>query len=205
MNWMGRSRVLLVGSLLCFPYSTAWSQGFAFQINAGIGEADYRWGTHREHPHQFGEGLDIMLNAELGGTYAFTPDQKVRLLVGGSNGNLSNQQIAGDYQWSLVRRNDRELYVFVGPSLNILSGTYTYHSGFVPPDGQGDYRYVDQRWRPGMKFGTGFQWSKHWAVEIDIHLIRMSTTGFQSIPQATAGYASVMMSYRLPTRCKLKT
>lgn len=192
-------RSLSMGLFLCLMPRPLGAQGLVYQFNLGWGEATSSWDTPKRHPHEFREWFPILLNAEIGMTYKLGPERRARVLLSSITGNFSNQQVAADYQWVLRHRGDREFYALAGPSLNTISGTYTFHSGYEPPDGQGDYRYVDQRWRPGAKVGVGFQWSRHWAVELDVHLIRMATSGFQSVPDANTGYATMMVSFRLPT------
>jgi len=173
------------------------AQGMGLQVSAGFGARDQNWDGE---PWRTVEGSPSHLTfvGELGATYALGADHKARVLISGVTGDLTNQQVSLDYQYSVFRGNGRDAYCFIGPSLNNVSGTYRFHAGFAPPAGEGDYRYVDQRWRPGLKVGAGFQWTKHWAVELDAHAIHMATSGFQSVPRATTWYAAILMSYRLP-------
>jgi len=59
---------------------------------------------------------------------------------------------------------------------------------------------MSQRWRPGLKLGFGFQWTEHWAVEVDGHAISMATSGYQSVPHASTWYAAIVLSHRLPIK-----
>ncbi|WP_316415602.1 hypothetical protein [Mesoterricola silvestris] len=194
------------GKLVKFPFllgcagSLLWSQGPLLQVNAGLGNADSKWNMQRRHPNDFREWADVLIGAELGAVFPFSSNQRGRFVLGGTGGTISNYQVGADYQWSLIRNQERDLYVFAGPSLNFISGTYTVRNGFVPPDGSGDYRDVSQRWRPGIKFGVGFQWAKHWAGELDAHLIHMATSGPDAVPEATTGYVSAVVSFRFSAR-----
>jgi hypothetical protein len=186
----------LTGLLISFYSSSAWSQGLSFQANVGFGINGSEWS---------GDSggfipLAVPFVGELGSSFDIAPRQKIRFLLSGfRDADFSNEQIAIDYQWALVGRNERNLYVLAGLSENIISGTYTFHLGKEPPEGLGDYRHIDQRWRPGLKLGVGFQFSKHWAVELDGHLISMATTGFQSVPQSSTAYIAAVVSFRFPT------
>jgi len=185
----------LTGFLVSFYSSGAWSQGVSFQLNVGLGINGSEWSGAS------GGFIPLALPfvGELGASFDIAPRQKIRFLLSSfTDFNFSNEQIAIDYQWALVSRNDKALYVLVGLSENVISGKYTFHLGDVPPKGLGDYRHVDQRWRPGLKLGVGFQWTKQWAVELDGHLISMATTGYQSVPKSSTPYASVVVSFRFP-------
>ena len=182
----------VVGLAFALP---ACSQGCTFQINAGWGETDQKW----ESSNRLRGGCDniqIQGTAELGLTWDTAPAQRLRVLVSSSGGILSNSQLAIDYEWAFWRRYGRELFVFAGPSLNSISGTYTIKSGYEPPEGQGVYQKVSQSGRLGLKVGAGFQLSKHWTVEVDAHFVNMDTQGAQAVPDSWTGYGMLMMSFR---------
>jgi len=189
--------------LLVLLASTAGSglsaQDISLQGSAGFGVEDSHWYPTRQVQ---GDGLGFhgICTVQTGATYALAPDHKARFLFSALLGQLCNQQVSLDYQFSVFHRNTRDLYCFLGPSVSFISGDYTFQTTVQNGWEHQDRRYVDQRWRPGIKVGAGFQWTKNWAVELDGHLISMRTTGFQSVPDSTTWYAAILMSYRIPLR-----
>jgi hypothetical protein len=175
------------------------AQDTSLQVGAGFGVRDPNWDGEPWQPVDAGSG-HLTYTGQLGLTTTIATSHRVRFLASVLMGDLANQQASLDYQYSVLRWNEREVYVYAGLSLNFVSGTYRFHMGYKPPRGEGDYRYIDQRWRPGVKLGAGFQWTKNWAVELDGHLVHLDTSGFQSAPRTTTWYAAILMSYHLPVK-----
>jgi len=183
---------------MVLPFCLMASQGQAgevdFQVNVGLGQADSKWGAASR---QGGCGFTAPTAAvELGLVLGTLPRQRVRALFSAVGGEMRNIQISGDYQWTPWRHNSLEAYAFLGPSLNNVSGTYAIREGYVPPMGDGLYRDVNQSWVPGLKVGAGFSWTRHIAVEVNYHLIKMDTAGDQGVPDSTTRYVTVMASFR---------
>ncbi|MBP7617169.1 MAG: hypothetical protein KA743_01560, partial [Geothrix sp.] len=152
----------------------AQGQTLQFQIQGGLCElADSNWrkptqvsAPQREWPST-GEFLGLSGQSttwDFGVERALNPRHGVRLLyhrASEGSGAFANRQWALDWVWHLVRRRERTFYTVGGFTLNQVEGTYEFHSGLLPPDGPGDYRVIAQSGRPGIKVGTGFQWSRH--------------------------------------------
>ena len=188
-------------AVLPWPQGALQAQEATFQINAGIFAPEYRWDKHDQHPpetqfREWGFSLSVPFTGEFGVVFGAGSPRRFRVLVGASEANASFREVAVDYQWAVHRWGQREVYVFGGPSLHFLSGTYTFREGYVPPDGNGKYQLLSQQWRPGLKLGAGFQWSKHWGAEVALRGIKLATGNTDPAPQSTTSYGSVVVSFR---------
>ena len=177
---------------LGFVLSTTGSaQEVRFQLSAGTGLVDAGW----HGPPQIDGWPVATVTGELGILYAFSPTRRVRLVLSSTVGLMSVQQAAMDFQWTILTWSRGALGVFAGPSLNNVAGTYAWHDGFRPPQGEGDYRDVAQNGRPGLKAGVSFQWTRNLALELEGHLINMSTTGDQAVKSSTTEYVALVVSF----------
>lgn len=126
----------------------------------------------------------------------------VRLLylrASDGSGAFANRQWALDWVWHLVRRGNRTFYTFYtagGFTLNQVERTYEFHSGLLSPDGSGDYGVIAQSGRPGIKLGTGSQWSRHWAVEGALHYVTLNTSGAQAAKDRATAYGAILLFCR---------
>lgn len=206
MECVNQLKKVLVAGIVS---TLAHGQALQFQIQGGLCElADSNWrkptdphAPVREWPTTseflglsglstaWDFGLERSLNARHG----------VRVLyhrASDGSGAFANRQWALDWVWHLVRRGERTFYTVGGLTLNQVEGIYEFHSGLLPPDGPGDYRVITQSRRPGFKLGTGFQWSRHWAVEGAYHYITLSTSGAQATKDRATSYGAILLSCR---------
>jgi hypothetical protein len=140
---------------------------------------------------------------DVGVERSVNPRHGVRLFYHRANdgsGAFSNRQWSLDWVWHLARRGERTFYTVGGLTLNRVEGTYEFRSGLLPPDGPGDYRVIAQSGRPGLKVGSGFQWSHHWAVEGAFHYITLGTSGAQAAKDRATSYGAILLSCRFGGR-----
>jgi hypothetical protein len=206
MGCVNYLKVLLVAGAMS---ALAQGQTLQFQIQGGLCElADSNWrkptqvsAPLREWPST-GEFLGLSGQStawDFGVERALNPRHGVRLLyhrASEGSGAFANRQWALDWVWHLVRRCERTFYTVGGFTLNQVEGTYEFHSGLLPPDGPGDYRVIAQSGRPGIKVGTGFQWSRHWAVEGAFHYITLNMSGAQAARDRATSYGAILLSCR---------
>jgi len=206
MDCVNSLKVLLVAGIVS---AIAHGQSLQFQVQGGLCElADSNWrkptlvsATLREWPStsEF-LGLSGQSTAwDVGVERSLNPRHSLRLLyhrASDGSGAFSNRQGALDWVWHLVRRGERTFYTAGGLTLNRVEGTYEFRSGLLPPDGPGDYRVIAQSGRPGLKLGTGFQWSRHWAVEGAFHYISLGTRGAQAAKDRATSYGAILLSCR---------
>jgi len=133
--------LVVSAGFICLLAPSLSAQVLSLQANAGFGTRDGNWDREPRQTIE-GSGIAVTFVGELGATYAFAPDHKARFLISDVTGNLANQQIGLDYKHSVSRWGDRDVYAFVGPSLNNIAGTYQFYTGFNPPASEGDDRYV---------------------------------------------------------------
>lgn len=167
----------------------------SFLASGGLGRASGAWAGYDPSPGTYAHGSFATVTFEAGAGFRLSKSQELRLIVGGTDGALANQQLALDWTCVVFRSRERSVFVLAGPTLNFISGDYMIQTGAEPPYGHGLRAYIDQRWRPGLKLGAGFQWSRYWSAELDCQFVNMKRSGYQSVPDAFTGYVAGMATF----------